>query len=120
MDLQEIWTICRIFKRNAATRIGKLAWRDASAEGDQKTVKSKTCSVDSGNQEGYISFGAPAQGVHDGKKPVLGLKREESSMSHVDSEPGSGSSVLGDEAREFFAHGNWDAIVSTMEYAFHP
>ena len=119
MGLQEIWTLCRILKRNMSSRSARPGWRDASAKRNPTNTRPKTCNVDLENREGYTSFGAPV-GAHNEKKPVHGHNVEERNQLHVGSEPESCSSVLGNEAREFFTHGNWDEIVSAMENAFDP
>lgn len=86
-------------------------------------ARPKTCDVaNSENWEtNYISFGAP-EGVHDEKKAVHGHKVEEMNRLNVGRPEGEScsTSVLGGEAREFFTHGNWDEIVSAMEYDFDP
>ncbi|XP_034679654.1 transcription factor JUNGBRUNNEN 1-like [Vitis riparia] len=115
----EIWTLCRILKRNMSSRSARPGWRDASAKRNPTNTRPKTCTVDSENREGYTTFGAPV-GAHNEKKPVHGHNVEERNQLHVGSEPESCSSVLGNEAREFFTHGNWDEIVSAMENAFDP
>ncbi|RVW21313.1 Transcription factor JUNGBRUNNEN 1 [Vitis vinifera] len=98
----EVWTLCRIFKRNMPHR---------SPE----------------NWEGYISSGAPVS-LHKGKKPVGShiyegnpLPAGQVSSIVQGSQPEScSSSILSNDAREFFAHGNWDEIVSVMELSFDP
>ena len=102
-----------------SSRSARPGWRDASAKRNPTNTRPKTCNVDLENREGYTSFGAPV-GAHNEKKPVHGHNVEERNQLHVGSEPESCSSVLGNEAREFFTHGNWDEIVSAMEHAFDP
>ena len=112
VGLQEIWTLCRIFKRNnVSSRIVR----------NPTNVRPKIINADSENREACISFGAP-EVAHNEKKPDHAHKVEEKNLLlHGDSEAVlSCSSALGGEAREFFANGNWDEIVSAMENAFDP
>ena len=83
--------------------------------------------MSSENWGGCISFGAPIS-LHKGKKPV-GSHIDEGNQLLVDqvssivqaSQPESClSSILSEDAREFFAHGNWDELVPIMEFPFDP
>lgn len=72
--MQEVWTLCRIFKRNISYRKCVPDWsRQVSAKRNtlinpiiavDHAATSQTCSIDSSDdhnrQGGYISFGAPA------------------------------------------------------------
>ena len=131
MGLQEIWTLCRIFKRDLSQKKYTPGWREVSVKRKQTNSRPEAAgNMDLGNRESYIWFGGPEEANiidHNEKKPnfVVGdnsmheIKKE---LMHVVSEPESCSStVLSDEAMEFFAHRNWDEIVSAMDdYAFHP
>ncbi|KAL6314985.1 hypothetical protein AAG906_029208 [Vitis piasezkii] len=115
----EIWTLCRIFKRNVSYRKSTPDWRETSAKRKPTNSRPKTGNMDSENWEGYISFGAP-EALDNEKKLFVGHNMNERNQFHVVSEPESCSSVLSDEAREFLVHGNWDEIVSAMDCAFDP
>nr|CAN64262.1 hypothetical protein VITISV_000508 [Vitis vinifera] len=123
----EVWTLCRIFTRNVPHRRYTPDWREVPAKRNPTNSKPETCDMSPENWEGYVSSGAPVS-LHKGKKPV---------GSHIDegnplpagqvssivqgSQPEScSSSILSNDAREFFAHGNWDEIVSFMELSFDP
>ncbi|CBI21757.3 hypothetical protein VitviT2T_030565 [Vitis vinifera] len=116
----EIWTLCRIFKRDVSYRKYTPDWRESSARHNPVNARTKTCDADSENLEYYnISFGASAA-LDDEKKPVVGHSMDGRIQLHVGSEPESCSTVLSEEAREFFTNGNWDEIVSAMDFAFDP
>ena len=119
VGLQEIWTLCRIFKRNVSYRKSTPDWRETSAKRKPTNSRPKTGNMDSENWEGYISFGAP-EALDNEKKLFVGHNMNERNQFHVVSEPESCSSVLSDEAREFLVHGNWDEIVPAMDCAFDP
>ena len=99
--LQEVWTVCRILKRNVTYRKYTPDWGELSAKGNSMNARAKACNLEAGNKEVYnISFGASAAAVEDEKKkkPV----------------------ILSEEAREFFTNGNWDEIASVMDFSFDP
>ncbi|PIN08176.1 hypothetical protein CDL12_19253 [Handroanthus impetiginosus] len=63
---KELWTLCRIFKRNVSYRKCILDWKSEPATKRSMTISpvdanSKTCSIDSSNQNNYniINFSAP-------------------------------------------------------------
>ncbi|XP_073302373.1 transcription factor JUNGBRUNNEN 1-like [Primulina huaijiensis] len=75
----EVWTLCRIVKRSASNRKPcATALREMSAKTSISCINpvdesnSKTCSVESSNQNwpiNYISFGAPNLGRNEQQKP---------------------------------------------------
>lgn len=74
----EVWTVCRIFKRNVSYKKYTPDWRELPSK--QATAKvgetssSKTCSVECSDQESYINFGAPVNVTNyhqNEKKPVV-------------------------------------------------
>lgn len=94
----------------------------------RKEVTAKCKPTDLENWKGYVSFGAPVS-LHKGKKPDVSRTDHGGNPSLVGevspivkaSQPESASlSTLNDEAREFFANGNWDELVSVMEFSLDP
>ena len=119
VGLQEIWTLCRIFKQNVSYRKSTPDWRETSAKRKPTKSRPKTGNMDSENWEGYISFGAP-EALDNEKKLFVGHNMNERNQFHVVSDPESCFSVLSEEAREFFTNRNWDEILSAMDYDFDP
>lgn len=127
----EIWTLCRIFKRNVSHRKYTPEWREFSANKRSHPIdtSSKTCSVEVNNQEGYINFGAPFI-FHNEKKPaVVNHIDDERNQLHVGQlstnivQPPSPSSFPispGPDGNEFFTHANWDDLRSVVEFALDP
>lgn len=116
VGLQEVWTICRIFRRNMSHRKSAPDWREMPAKRKPTNSRPKTEQY----SEAYISFGAP-EALENEKKLVVGQNMSERNQLQVVSEQESCSStVLSDEAREFLVNGNWDEIVSAMDYSFDP
>lgn len=126
MGLQEVWTICRIFKRNQSYRKytperGELSTkRNSTTNGRTKTWNGELAKC----REVYnnISFGA-SSGVEDDddeKKAVNVVGRNWAWQVGISEPESCSSTVLSEEAREFFTNGNWDEIASVMDYAFDP
>lgn len=52
LNLQEIWTLCRIFKRNVSYKKYIPGWRDSSSSRqNQSDSSSQTCSIESVNRD---------------------------------------------------------------------
>ncbi|KAH7528154.1 transcription factor JUNGBRUNNEN 1 [Ziziphus jujuba] len=74
----EIWTLCRIFKRNMSYRKYTPDWRELSAKRQpmDALITSKKCNMNDdqysnrNNGESYIDFSAPII-YHEDKKPVI-------------------------------------------------
>lgn len=123
--LQEIWTLCRIFKRNVSHKKHPLNWGELSAKHKPINPRAlKTFNEDSKNWKVYdmISFGASAALDDHEKKPAVAHSVDGRNQSHMGSERESSSTIaLSEEAREFFANGNcWDEIVTSMEFCLDP
>lgn len=145
--LQEVWTLCRILKRNTSNRKCIPDWREISNTTTTRNrtnpvvdaASSKTCSVESDNRQAYnICFRTTpvTKHLHDDlkkkKKPVL-----VSSDLHVNigsnnlvmapglasiyQAPSSGitsySNFSSPEVNELPQYGNWDELRSIVEFA---
>lgn len=127
MGLQEVWTLCRIFKRNVSYRKYAPDWRELSAKRQPPTDKnSKTCSVDSNRVENYVSFGAPLIQLDD--KRLVANHGIERKQFHVDQSSSiaqppsmaSSSNISSQYENELLTYGDWDELRSVVECAFDP
>nr|QCY50839.1 NAC16 [Diospyros kaki] len=128
----EVWTLCRIFKRNVSSyRRCASDWRSSEATVRRGAVEasSKTCSVESDDQsnESYIDFRTPAIGQNE-KKHLVGHGYEANHMvagqlNSISAAPSMASSYsslnYGQEMNEF-KYGDWDELRSVVEYAVDP
>ncbi|XP_007022218.2 PREDICTED: transcription factor JUNGBRUNNEN 1 isoform X2 [Theobroma cacao] len=124
----EVWTICRIFKRNSSQRKYTPDWREVAAKRPStSTPSSQTCSVESNSHETtYISFGSEVVQHYD-EKPVVNHINGRSQW-HADqlstiaqpSSMASSSSFSNCPENDFFTHANWDELKSVVDFAFDP
>ncbi|GAV64117.1 NAM domain-containing protein [Cephalotus follicularis] len=114
----EVWTICRIFKRNTSHRKYTPDWRELAAKRQPNDTSSKTCSMESNNREAYIDFGAALH--RDDKKPTINPINVEqlSSITQPDPSMASSSSFSNLDGNELFTYANWDELRSVVESAF--
>ncbi|CAK7355479.1 unnamed protein product, partial [Dovyalis caffra] len=126
----EVWTLCRIFKRNVSYRKYTPDWRQLSTKRQQPPIdtSSKICSQVESNytQESYMSFGAPLIQHYDIKPPVNHVN--EGKPLHVDqlsytAQPpsmASSSNISSPYGNEIFTNGDWDELRSVVDCAFDP
>ena len=128
---QEVWTLCRIFKRNVSYRKYTPDWRQLTTKCQQPPIdtSSKICSpVESiYKQESYVSFGAPLIQHYDNKPPAGSHAIERKplhldQLSHIAQPPSmaSSSNMSSPYIHEIFTHGDWDELRSVVECAFDP
>ncbi|KAK4594596.1 hypothetical protein RGQ29_018325 [Quercus rubra] len=82
----EIWTLCRIFKRNLSHRKYTPDWRELSTKRHHAGTSSKACSGESSNnRESYINFGAPFifQNENNNEIKTVNHINNESDQLHV-------------------------------------
>lgn len=144
---QEVWTLCRIFKRNVSHRKYTPDWRELSNKRQQQTTTSakkidtspNTCSVDSNTtRENYISFTTDQIIQFTEMKPLvnnhrvinerkLQLHSEQLNMnithhqfpSMAASSYSNISSPFDDD--ELFSYNyDWDELRSVVEFALDP
>ncbi|KAL6998957.1 hypothetical protein U1Q18_000124 [Sarracenia purpurea var. burkii] len=125
----EVWTLCRIFKRNLSHRKCTPDWREVSAKRNPMDASSKTCSVESDSHESYIDFrSAPAGTRHNEKKNVVNHAGETNQMlrgqfSSASQAPSAGSYsnfFSPDVNDQFIKYGDWDELGSVVEFAADP
>ncbi|XVE52896.1 hypothetical protein DITRI_Ditri02bG0161000 [Diplodiscus trichospermus] len=126
----EVWTICRIFKRNVSHRKYTQDWRELAAKRPSTAGKPSSqtfCGVESRSQEKYISFGSPTVQNYDEKPWVNHINgRSQWHAEHLSfiAQPSSMASSSSfsncPENDDFFTHANWDEIKSVVELAFDP
>ncbi|KAJ4981844.1 hypothetical protein NE237_032681 [Protea cynaroides] len=123
----EIWTLCRIFKRNVSYKY-RPDWRGASTLKQNPTdSSSQTCSFESDNREKCKSFGACVSQQNDKK----------STLNHIDEKNQFFSTQLNSVAlqapfttlyssfpngngNDLFREGNRDELASIVEFAIDP
>ncbi|XP_022735007.1 transcription factor JUNGBRUNNEN 1-like [Durio zibethinus] len=132
----EVWTICRIFKRNVSHRKYTPVWTEIAAKHNSitNTTSSQTCSVESNSdEENYISFGAPIlQHYDDDQKQIVDQINGSFQNWHVAADQLSTiaqpaqppfiapSSSFSNPENDFFTNANWDELRSAVEFAFDP
>ncbi|PPS11222.1 hypothetical protein GOBAR_AA09417 [Gossypium barbadense] len=139
----EVWTICRIFKRNSSLKKHKQDWRQVTAKRASLTTAptSQTCSVESkSNVQGkYITFGSPFivdyHHHNDEEKPSMLVNHHNISgknqsqwhvtdrissaaMAQIPSSMAASSSSFSND--DFFTEANWDELKSVVEFALEP
>ncbi|KAF8412740.1 hypothetical protein HHK36_000709 [Tetracentron sinense] len=120
----EIWTLCRIFKRNVSYRKYTPDWRETSIKQNPTDSSSKTCSSESDNRNKYNTFSASAIQQNE-TKPVVNyiVERNQSfagQFSSVAHDPFKASTFPNPNGNEFFRDGNWDELRPIVEYAVDP
>ncbi|KAE8680069.1 putative NAC domain-containing protein 94 [Hibiscus syriacus] len=120
----EVWTICRIFKRNSSLRKIRPDWRQLEAKkGSNATqISSQTCSVVSNSHGNYISFGSPMEEdyhVINGRSQWQ-IADKMSAVAQIPSSMASSSNFSICTENDFFTDANWDELKSVVEYALEP
>ncbi|CAK9157767.1 unnamed protein product [Ilex paraguariensis] len=124
----EVWTLCRILKRNLPYRKCIPDWRELPAKRNSADASFKTnSSIEFDNRQGYISFSAPVVQQIE-KKPFVNhvdvtnqlLVGQLSSMSQVPSSTASYSSFFSPNMEELLKHGDWDDLRSIVEFTADP
>ncbi|XVE52895.1 hypothetical protein DITRI_Ditri02bG0160800 [Diplodiscus trichospermus] len=129
----EVWTICRVFKRNMSHRKYTPEWREIAAKRNSisNKIRSQACStVDSNtDEENYISFGAPVLQEYDDEKKVVDQTNGRCQYWHVAvdqlstvAQPPlvSPSSSFSNPEHDFFTYASWDELGSVVEFALDP
>lgn len=143
MIVQEVWTLCRILKRNVSYKKCVPDWREVCNNGGAKKIgnpveaSSKACStVESNDCQSYISFMDPGIGQMNEKKPFPCSRMNEmnnlrgssqlSSTSVVSEQPPPSASY---SYANYFTtgmnemllkHGDWDELGSVVGFAADP
>lgn len=134
--MQEIWTLCRIFKRSVSHRkqytpdLRQLAAKRASTD---KITKMRSLECDYSNQEAYINFGTNFGHYANDHRPVINNnasndQRHHHHQVHVGllnspaAQPPRLSAPSSDfwnspAANDFFTFENWDELGSVVKFA---
>lgn len=146
--LQEVWTLCRILKRNASCKkyYNNIPdWREVVSSSKTNIPKvvvddesCKTCGTSSvemmngsTTHENYVSSEAPTSNQQNEKKQFVGETCNQllstSSVGQLSSiivsqtPPSSSSSPFGPRVKEYFTtYGDWDELTPVVEFAFNP
>ncbi|XP_065858962.1 transcription factor JUNGBRUNNEN 1 [Euphorbia lathyris] len=143
----EVWTLCRIFKRNVSHRKYTPDWREISNKRQQQqtvtatattvnmdTSSNTTCSVDSNiTRENYLNFGNPTTMIHQysDNKPLLNqmvimnqkkVQLQFQQQEQLPSMAASSSNISSPYGNEFFTYNgdDWDELRSVVEFALDP
>jgi len=131
---QEVWTLCRIFKRVPSYKKYTPNLKDSATAPITKpnptnSSSSKTCSLESDNSKPYLTFtNSPSsmllQQQNEMKKPVfehVDQQRSHILLGHVPQPPTSFSySTFWNHQSLEFAHENWDDLTSVVQFAVDP
>ncbi|WJX72927.1 Transcription factor JUNGBRUNNEN 1, variant 2 [Trifolium repens] len=132
----EIWTLCRIFKRNVSQRKPQMAEVKQFAT-KRQTIQEKRSRMDNNiefniNQQTYINFGAShEQHHHNEDKPINNYAiSDQSNQFHVDELSSSVSHQpqqnnvtqysnfwINQAANELLSFDNWDELGSVVKFA---
>ncbi|XP_052207944.1 transcription factor JUNGBRUNNEN 1-like [Diospyros lotus] len=125
----EVWTICRILKRNASNRKIMPDWREVSAKRiSHANANSKACStVESDSPtESYISFEAPANRPNE-KNHFVNYVPESYQMAAGRLNPVSQapatvaySNFFSPDMTEFIKYADWDELRAVVELSVDP
>ncbi|KAL4280132.1 hypothetical protein GQ457_03G024990 [Hibiscus cannabinus] len=108
----EVWTICRIFKRNASQRKYTPDWREIAANrSSTATPSARIQSVGSNIHDNYIAFGS---------KPDINGRNQWHAEQLASSMASSSSFPTCPQSNDFFTHANWDELKSVVEFASDP
>ncbi|XP_027342991.1 transcription factor JUNGBRUNNEN 1-like [Abrus precatorius] len=124
----EIWTLCRIFKRNVSQKKHAPDLRQLAAKRNSindKSTKMSNAEFNT-NQEAYINFGAH---YHSEQKPIINytssIQRNQFHMGQLSSPVAhqpqltapSSNFVTNPIANDFFTFDNWDELGSVVKFA---
>lgn len=141
IESQEVWTVCRIFKRNVSHRKLISGCREASSSAKRRSTSMETTNntymaLDSNNQqETYISFQAPNKPMmiddhfNQVRNQQLALQQLSSSNNYntiansaISMAPSSSPSFHNPYGNhhDLLAYENWDELRQVVEFAFDP
>ncbi|XP_061342827.1 transcription factor JUNGBRUNNEN 1-like isoform X2 [Gastrolobium bilobum] len=129
--LQEVWTLCRIFKRIPSYKKYTPNLKDSepvTKPNPTNSSTSKTCSLESDNSKSYLTFTDSAVIHQIERKPVIGQVDERNNhlfqgqLGNVAAQPPTTLSYssfnwnqnVNDDA---FANENWDDLRSVVQFA---
>ncbi|GMI84009.1 JUNGBRUNNEN 1, NAC domain containing protein 42 [Hibiscus trionum] len=127
----EVWTICRIFKRNVDCRKNTPNWGRVAAKRPSTgngIHSSQSCSVESSSHENYITFGSQIVQNYDDDKAAA------AAVNHMTDNGSCGRQWQGEQCmasspsscfsncreNDFFTNANWEELKSVVELALDP
>ncbi|XP_021288467.1 transcription factor JUNGBRUNNEN 1-like [Herrania umbratica] len=129
----EVWTICRILKRNASHRkLYTPDWREVAAKRHSTNrTSSQTCIVESNNYENYISFGDSipqhqavnrTNGRSQWHAAAAAAADQLSTMAQPQTQLPfiSPSLSFSNPEADLVTYANWDELTSVVEFALDP
>ncbi|KAK8479165.1 hypothetical protein V6N12_037134 [Hibiscus sabdariffa] len=133
----EVWTICRIFKRNSSLKKYRPDWRQLAANKASiaTQISSQTCSMESDSHGNYISFGSSmVEDYCNNQNPSVhvthmingrsqwhnNIAEKMSAVAQIPSSMASSSSFSICPENDFFTDANWDELKSVVEFALEP
>lgn len=123
MHAQEVWTLCRIFKRSTTYRKYTPETKGSTSNKQVATdSSSKTCSLESDNNDKYMSFEHSTvwnKNIDDNERRQLVVGQMSSSFASQCTGPyPSFWNLQRDD--QFVAGGNWDDLRTIVESAIDP
>lgn len=128
--MQEDWSLCRIFKRNASDKRYKPDLKRTSTHKGFADASSKSCSLESGISDQYISFeelafqqqkaNAAAAAVHMSQKSQFYGSHDQILVVAQSSYSSSNSNYWNPNSEEHFRAGRWDELSSVVDSASNP
>ncbi|KAE8712987.1 Protein FEZ [Hibiscus syriacus] len=121
----EVWTLCRIFKRDSSLKKFRPDWRQLAAKkGSNATqISSQTCTTVESNSHGnYIGFGSPmVEDYHiiNGRSQWQ-IADKMSAVAQIPLSMASSSSFSNCLENDFFTDASWDELKSVVEFALEP
>lgn len=124
--LQEVWTICRILKRDVSCKKYAPEWQRNSSKQSPSYSSSTTSSSESIKRDKHLSFGALSAMENDGRTfsdPIDERNRNfarQLSLTGQVPNINSGLSVSNPDEAVFSKAGNWDELMPMVEFAVDP
>jgi len=120
--MQEIWTLCRILKRNVSQR--KQITEMKQVANKRQAIHETSTGINNNmefntNQETYINFGANHEQHHINEdKPVNNYtSSEQSNQFHANNVTPSPNIWIKQDANELLSFDNWDELGSVVRFA---
>ncbi|CAL0310778.1 unnamed protein product [Lupinus luteus] len=126
----EIWTLCRIFKRNVSQRKHKPDIRTHSASKHQKNIDMSTRKITeeftNTSEEAYINFGANHGNYQNKQKHVINYPRNQFHVGQLSSSvaqqsllttPSSNLWLNLSVTNDLFTFENWDELGSVVKFS---
>lgn len=146
MKLQEVWTLCRIFKRNVANRKYTPDWRELATKRTHHPVDTNHVSIKpytsqcNNNREAFINFSAPITHhqyhhyfINDDQKPIINhmmithanplhahqiiTPLPQQSPSVIPSCSNTSNQDDSSNDDQLLSYGNWDELRPVVEFA---